>query len=116
MALSNALFDTMLDAAAERATTASLHTADPGSNGASEVTGGSYARQAVTWQSASGGAVEASATISFPVPGGTTVTHLGLWDDTDTWLGGIQLSQSETYGADGTYEVTTLRLTAANAA
>jgi hypothetical protein len=33
----------------------SLHTADPGTTGANEVSGGSYARQAITWNAASGG-------------------------------------------------------------
>lgn len=58
---------------------ASLHTADPGTTGASEVTGGSpaYARKALAW---SAGTVDGVVTISvtFDVPAGTTVTHAGM--------------------------------------
>ena len=41
----------------------SLHTADPGETGASECTGGSYARQAGSFGAASGGASISPATI-----------------------------------------------------
>lgn len=116
MALHVALLNTMLDAAAERATTASLHTADPGSDGSSEVSGGSYARQTVTWSAASGGTLTNASSVEFDVPGGVTVTHVGLWDSAGTtFYGGIELSTPETYGAAGIYELTTLSLTLINA-
>jgi hypothetical protein len=57
-------------------THASLHTADPGTTGASEVTGGTYARKPITWGSPSGGVVTGS--VTFDVPAGTTVTYAGL--------------------------------------
>lgn len=57
----------------------SLHTADPGNTGASELSGGSYARAVLTWGTASGGSVAASA-VSFPVPADTTITHIGFWN------------------------------------
>lgn len=58
---------------------ASLHTAYS-SSGSSEVSGGSYARQAVTWSSASGGSkAAASVAGSFSVPASTTVAFVGLW-------------------------------------
>lgn len=113
MALQPVLLDAMLDAAAAEAVTASLHTADPGATGTAEVTGGTYARQSITWSSASGGQLDSSAPIVFDVPGGTTVTHLGLWNGS-TWLGGIELSTPETYGAAGTYTVSLIRLTLAD--
>jgi hypothetical protein len=48
--------------------------------GATEVAGGSYARQAITWAAASGGTRANSAQISIPIPAGTTVQTVGVWD------------------------------------
>lgn len=58
----------------------SLHTADPGQTGASEVSGGSpaYARKQTTWGAASSGTATGSEVL-FDVPPGTTVTHVGIW-------------------------------------
>ena len=64
------------------ATHASLHTADPGTTGTSEVTGGSpaYARKPITWNPGSSDGVYTSDPIDFDVPTGTTVTYAGMWD------------------------------------
>jgi hypothetical protein len=59
---------------------ASLHTADPGTTGTNEVTGGSpaYARKSLTWTAGSSdGVVTASAT--FDVPASTSITHAGIF-------------------------------------
>lgn len=108
MALSDAGKNIMLDALAASAAYVSLHTADPGTTGASEATGGSpaYARQALTWPAASAGAISA-AEVTFDIPAGT-YTHWGLWDavSAGAFLGGEALSQSETYGAQGTLDLT----------
>lgn len=103
----------MLETAATEAVSASLHTADPGATGSDEVSGGSYARQSISWDPASGGQVDATADLVFDVPGGNTVSHLGLWDGSATpvWLGGIPLSTPESYGGAGAYTVSLLRLT-----
>jgi hypothetical protein len=113
VALHVVLFDDMLDAAAARAVTASLHTSDGGGTGADEVTGGTYARQSITWNPATGGVLDAASTFTFDVPGGFTVRWLGLWDASGTpvWCGSIKLSTEESYGAGGTYTVLLLRLT-----
>ena len=69
----------------------SLHTADPGDTGASEVSGGSYARAAVSradasWNapatSGSGKAITNAGAIAFPTATADwgTVTHVGFWD------------------------------------
>ena len=88
----------------------SLHTADPGGTGASEVTGGSpaYARKAVTWNAASGGAGHIASSVTFDVPGSTTVAYFGMWSasTSGTYYGGGALSASETFGAQGTYTLT----------
>jgi len=49
--------------------------------GASEVSGGSpaYARQAVTWATSSGGQKANSSSLTFNVPGSTTVVAFGMW-------------------------------------
>jgi len=44
-----------------------------------EVSGGSYARQAITWGASSGGVRAASAQISVPIPASTTVVAVGVW-------------------------------------
>lgn len=49
-----------------------------------EVTGGSYARQAVTWSAAGTPAAGQSGNtgaLSVPIPAGTTVQAVGLWDN-----------------------------------
>ncbi len=60
-----------------------LFTAAPGdAGGGTEVSGGSYARQAVTLSAASGGASANSADITFPAATADwgTVTHVALMD------------------------------------
>lgn len=66
----------------------SLHSADPGETGASELSGNGYARVAVTnnatnWPAASGGAKSNGAAIAFAAASGTDwveATHFGIWD------------------------------------
>ena len=88
--------------------TASLHIADPGASGTSEVSGGSYARQTVTFSAASGGNLDSSNAPQFDVPGGTTVTHAGFWDST-TFIGYAAVT-NESFGGDGTYTLTDVDL------
>jgi hypothetical protein len=58
---------------------ASLHTAYS-ATGTSEVSGGSYARVAVTWSAASGSSkASASVASAINVPASTTVLYVGLW-------------------------------------
>lgn len=62
----------------------SLHTADPGETGTSEVAGGSYARTAVTFAAAVSpdGTCTTNADVTFPAATGTwgTLTNFGIWD------------------------------------
>jgi len=62
-------------------TLASLHTAFPGSTGASEVTGGApaYAQKAITINAASGGVRSLNASVTFDVPA-CTVKWVGFWN------------------------------------
>jgi hypothetical protein len=87
----------------------SLHTADPGTTGASEATGGSpaYARKQTTW---SGGASDGSVTgsqVEFDAPAGT-YPWAGVWtaQTGGTFLGGLQLSSSAVLAAQGLVRVT----------
>lgn len=59
-------------------THASLHSAFPGSTGANEISGGSYARQAITLAAASGGQRALSVPVVFSVPA-STVRWIGYW-------------------------------------
>lgn len=57
----------------------SLHSADPGTTGASELSGGTYARQALVFGAASGGVVANNAAITSPNAGSVSVTYVGVW-------------------------------------
>ncbi len=66
------------------ATHGSVHTADPGTTGASEVTGGTpaYARKALTWTAGTTGTGTASAT--YDIPSGITAAWGGIWSQVAT--------------------------------
>lgn len=108
MALSTAGRNASVDGVTGLITHISLHTADPGASGTSEVAGGTYARQAATWGAASGGTGGITNDPEFGIPAATTITHYGLWSASSggTFYGGDPLSASETYGAAGTYTLT----------
>lgn len=70
----------------------SLHTATPGTTGASEnANTGSYARQASSWNAPSAGSMTNSSSLTFSTAGTTAVTYFGTWS-------------SATYGA-GNYAI-----------
>lgn len=85
----------------------SVHTANPGSTGASEASGGSpsYARVATTWGSSSAGVVSGSQ-VTINVPAGT-FTHVGLWNASTagSYIDGCAIT-STTLGAQGQILVT----------
>lgn len=87
----------------------SLHTADPGATGTSEVTGGSpaYARKTVSWGAAASGTRSNSTQVVFDVPSGTTISYLGYWSavSAGTFYGSRALSANETFGGQGTYTI-----------
>lgn len=69
-----------------------LHTASPSTTGANEnANTGSYARQACSWNAASGGSKTNSSALTFTTAGSVAVTYFGGWS-------------SATYGA-GTYGI-----------
>jgi hypothetical protein len=65
------------------ATYLGLFTAAPSdTGGGTEVSGGSYARVAITWSAATAGVTANSAAITFPTASGSwgTITHVGVFD------------------------------------
>ena len=111
--VANAMLDLLDAAAVKEATHLSLHTGDPGVTGASEVAGGSYTRQAITWAPAADGAKSITGAPVFQVPASTTVTHFGLWSAVSggSWRGGDALPSPETFSGPGTYTADSLTIT-----
>jgi len=107
----------MLDHLGTLATYMSLHDADPGAAGTTgELSGGSpaYARQAVTYAAASGGAKSVSGSKTFNVPAGRGATHIGFWSAASggTFYGSDALDNPEAvYTSQGQYVVNSASLT-----
>lgn len=82
----------------------SLHTATPGTTGASEVTGGTYARQGTTYGAASSGVEATTNAQNWTLMPSCTVTHFGEWTlvSAGTYLGGGALGSSLTVPAGAT--------------
>lgn len=103
--LTTAALNVMVGALQGVAGWASLHSADPGATGTSELAGGSpaYARKAVSWAAPSGGSGDTSANMTFDVPAGSTVAYWGLWSAASggTFYGSGKMTTPETYGAQG---------------
>lgn len=102
--------NSLLDGLAADAAWMSLHTGNPSTTGANEVTGGSpaYARKSVTWAAASGGALTSTNSQVFDVPSGTTIQYIGLWSaaTNGTFYGHVTIT-NETFAGQGTYTVAT---------
>ena len=79
----------------------SLHTADPGETGANEVTGGTYAKKAITMDPAALGNLNSQTVPVLDVPAGTTITHVGFWAGA-TFKVGVAIT-AETFASAGTY-------------
>ena len=85
----------------------SLHTGSPGTTGANEVSGGSYARVATTWGAVSAGS-STGTQVTINVPGSTTISYWGIWTaaSSGTYVDGGILPAAQTYGSSGTYLLT----------
>lgn len=70
--------NTLATAYAGAATHLSMHSADPGSTGTSELATGGYARGAITWGSASAGVITGPAA-AITVAASTTVAYVGFY-------------------------------------
>lgn len=77
-----------------------------------EVTGGSYARQAVAFASASGGAVAMTGTEVFSVPAGEAADRVEFMSASSGGTNyGNATFPTETFGSDGTLTINTLTIT-----
>lgn len=72
----------------------SLHSDIPNSSGNNELTGGTYARVGVTWNTPASGAVTNNGALSHNVPAGATVAYYGLWSasTSGTFYGSMPLN------------------------
>lgn len=99
--------NTLATAYAGAGTWISLHTADPGTTGTSEATGGApaYARKQTTWGTAASSAVVGSA-VTFDAAAGT-YTYIGVWSASTagTFIDKAAIT-STTLGAQGQIIVT----------
>lgn len=87
----------------------SLHTGNPGETGASEVAGGSYARQAGSFGAAAAGAVSNDAALLFTGMPASTITYVGVWDALAAgnflWGGALTASVTFSAGAPGEFAI-----------
>lgn len=107
MGFTDATLNAAIEAVSALGDWISAHTGDPGTTGANEVTGGTYAREQTTWGASASGD-QTGSQVSINIPGGTTVTHWGVWSAVSggTFIGGFEISPSEGFGADGVLNVT----------
>jgi len=88
-------------------TEASLHSGDPTDAGtALEISGGGYSRQAILFDSASGGSINSDTNPVFSVEGGTQVSHYAFWNGSNQCIDQGALSSSESFSGDGEYTLT----------
>lgn len=86
----------------------SLHTADPGLNGANEISGGSYVRQPAAFDSADGKHAQNTSQISFegmPEQIDSPITHGAVWDQASggNFLYGGSLTSQKVVNAGDTF-------------
>lgn len=112
MALTNEFLNAMLAFLNTGTVYMSLHTGDPGTTGANEVTGTPYARLQVTFGTPASGAVANTNNPEFSVPDSTAVTHIGLWSaltDGDFYIG--EDSADHTLSTGDLYRLTSWTIT-----
>lgn len=110
--LENALINATLRATTFTSPTTvyvSLHSADPTDAGGSEISGGSYARKAVTFGAPSDGTATNSADVTFDQATGSwgTITHIGIQDalTSGNLLYHTPLTTSKTIDTDDVFRI-----------
>lgn len=100
MPYTSAGLNAAVDGIASAGTRISFHTSDPGTTGASEVSG--TGRPATTWAAASNGS-RVGSQVTAPIGAGISVTHWGVFTAATggTFLFGGALGATETFGAAG---------------
>lgn len=91
----------------------SLHTGDPGTTGANEVSGGSYVRQRPPFNAAASSQAKNTSSISWTLLPAATITHIGIWDASSggIYYLGAALSTSIPVLAGGTATITAEHIT-----
>lgn len=94
--VANQALDSITGGTTNCASHVQLHSADPGTTGASEL--GSTTRQACSWNAAATRAKTNSTALTFTTPGTTAATHFGTWSASTAGTFGISgaLSSSVT--------------------
>ena|ERR1044072_1307128 len=107
MALSVAARNALADAIANGATWVSVHSSDPSTTGAGELSPGPYARKQTTFGAASGGD-RVGSQVTVDVPAGGPYGWFGLWSAVSggTFFGGGTLSPAETFAGTGQLRIT----------
>jgi hypothetical protein len=104
MAITLTLFeaglDQVLDGGLPDTVYLSAHSADPGTTGANELTGGRYSRGTAVMGAASSGSRVSSGTPYIPANGGDSATHVCMWT---AETGGVCLAGGQING-DGSPE------------
>lgn len=103
--MNNTAKNLMLDALKAVATKAALY-----SGASTEVTGGDYARQTVTWGAASNGSISDTSIPAFSIPAGQTVDKVKLFNTAGTTEYASFDVTAETFTNAGTYTITDLTL------
>lgn len=90
----------------------SLHSGDPTTTGGAEVGGSSYARQNVTFNAPSGGAVAASAALNFTgmpaCTGANSIGFVGIWVGAQFQQGGALTGGAQAVTAGNTFTLSSL--------
>jgi hypothetical protein len=92
----------------------SLHSASPGTTGASEISGGSYARQVIQFASPSASATQSTGAQAFASMPAVTVTAFGIWSAVSggTYIWGGNLTGSLTVPVGSSVDFATAAITA----
>lgn len=110
MPIQNSLINIGVDAMVDDILQVSLHSAEPGSTGANEVTGSNYERQVPTWGAASGGLATTTEAMTFMVGAGNEVTHYGTWGTGGVFHGGKPVTVEGNFVGDGEYRLNSIGL------
>lgn len=89
----------------------SIHTANPTDDGSvGELSGGSYARQAISFAAASAGSRAMTGQVTVSIPAGSNISHYALWES-GTCIDFGDLENVENYTGEGEYKLTSFTIT-----
>jgi hypothetical protein len=87
---------------------ASLHSGDPGADGAANelpTAGGIYSRKATNYGAAVAGKRSLPADILFDIPPASSVSHFVIWDEAGDVVKIGQFAKTETYSGQGQHKI-----------